>query len=346
MSKRLKHVYKIAELAHIFFHQAEHGIDWGKCAGNMKFTSNEIYSYSSVIGIADFKKKVFLFRTGSYSSQTSKHQNHVYRAIPHDWKVYSWKNWYDFPNYKKFIQEKLDLLKTTKKSLYTCVKNVPINIYTKCIDHVTEFCNDLECIDLLPKFLEDAKQYEWTSEEVLMAEIKNWAVKNELLGSYESKKKKYLDPVLKALVEEQYSKNQSDKELAILKAKEKRAAKELEKLETWLNGSSYNFSYDMPIHLRLHNGEVQTTRGVTIPLEHCRLLYKKFRNCIATDTEYFTNGHSIHVGVYTVNSISLQSRVGTQPLSLEWAIWSGCHVIFQTEIEQFIERFNLQEWRK
>lgn len=344
MGKRLKHVYKAAELSHIFFHQEEHGINWGKNNSNMSFRGNNIYSFTTIIGTADFKKKIFLFRSAYYSSSTSKHQNCVNQAIPEDWVVYRWKDWRNFSNYKAFIQENLEYLKETKEKLYTCVKYIPYNYYGSYINHVTDFCNDLECTNLLPKFLEDAKQYEWTPEDILMAEIKTWAVKNELLGSYESKKKKYLNPVLKALVEERYSKNQNDKELARLKAIEEKAATELEKLEKWLNGGNESYFYDIPIHLRLHKGQVQTTKGITIPLEHCRLLYKKFRNCIATNTEYFTNGHSIHVGVYTVNSIQRRLRT-KQSNTLEWAIWSGCHVIFQTEIEQFIERFNLQEWR-
>ena len=62
-----KHVFSNKELAHAFFHQDEFGIDWGR-GSSFSFNGNRIYSYSSCIGVADFDKKIFLFKNSVQST--------------------------------------------------------------------------------------------------------------------------------------------------------------------------------------------------------------------------------------------------------------------------------------
>ena len=118
------------------------------------------------------------------------------------------------------------------------------------------------------------------------------------------------------------------------KEKEKRKIKELALLEDWLSGKYIAGLWNIPIHLRLTKDNlVETTLSVTVPLNHAKLLYLKFKQCIKTDTEWISNGCSIKIGNYLVEYIK-KDDIG-------WHLKAGCHTIYEKEIDLFINMFKL-----
>ncbi|HOO68366.1 MAG TPA: hypothetical protein PLC53_03265 [Bacilli bacterium] len=116
--------------------------------------------------------------------------------------------------------------------------------------------------------------------------------------------------------------------------KEERKIKKLALLEDWLSGKYINNLWDIPIHLRLTKDNlVETTLGVTVPLNHAKLLYLKFKQCIKTNTEWISNGCSIKIGNYLVGCIK-KNDIG-------WYLKAGCHTIYEKEIDLFINMFKL-----
>lgn len=346
-----KHIFGNKELAHAFFHQDEFGIDWGR-GSNFSFNGNRIYSYNSCIGIADFDKKIFLFRSASYSSSTCKHQSKTHYAIPDGWKNYYWKHWHNFESLEGWFQDRIEDLQGEKDNLNKGIKYFGRDIYDATIQEVLRFAKDLNCENLIDKYSDKLLALKWTEEDLEKYKIKSWARDNEMLGSYEKKKKYYLDTTLKALVEKKFQDNLADKEEKARQRALLLQQQEQEKLQKWLKWEYKDNLYNVPIHLRLGTfGEydrepiVETTLGAKVPLSHCKLLYKKFRQCIETNTEWETNGHSIHIGNYKVSKIQQRLR-NKYPNVLEWSIAAGCHLLFETEVEKFIVDNNLQSWRE
>lgn len=340
-----KHVFANRELAHAFFHQHEFGIDWGR-GSSFSFESNRIYSYSSIIGIADFKKKLFLFRSANFSQSTSKHQANIRYAIPNDWKIYYWNKWHTFYSTEAYCEQLLDVLIEQKKYLYSGIKSFGSDVYEETLEQLDKFTKDLKCRKLYSKYKRKFDKYKWTEEDFLVLAVKTWAYNNGMLGSYKKKLKYYNNPTLKSLVEERFQKELSDKEEKARQKVLKQEKKEQELLDKWLVGEYHNNLYNVPIHLKIAANEsfVMTTLGALVPLFHCELLYKKFRYCIASNTEWESNGHSIPIGNYKVSKIQQRLR-SKYPNVVEWSILAGCHLIFETEIEKFIESNNLQKWR-
>lgn len=120
------------------------------------------------------------------------------------------------------------------------------------------------------------------------------------------------------------------------KAAEERLKSSLEKLEEWLNGKtiSYYSLSQIPIHLRISGDDVETTLHATVPLKHAELLYKFFKKTVASDTPWKSNGHTFKIGHYQVEYINKLSDGS-------WYLKAGCHIIYEKEIDYFVERNKL-----
>ena len=295
-----KHCFNNRELAHAFFHQDEFGITNGY-GSHFNFQDNKIYSYSSVLGIADFEKKIFLFRSDSYSNSTSKHQLHVSRAVPNDWTVFCWNDWHNFPDKRSYLDEYVETLAANKNSLNNGISYFgnPKH-FQSIINSATNFCSTMQCEELLPEYLEKYEKYRWTEEDNLKFEVKTWASNNKFRGDYKKKLKHFTNATLKSLVEEKHQKDVESLRLAKLKEQELRIQKEKELIDKWLKFEYNGCLYNILIHLRLKQNTVETSRGALVPLSHCELLYKKFRKCVESNTEWESNGCSISIGNYIV----------------------------------------------
>ncbi len=124
-----------------------------------------------------------------------------------------------------------------------------------------------------------------------------------------------------------------------LLAQEEHSKKQLELqqelLDRWLSGEKIQtYLGALPVHLRLKDDIIETTKGANVPISHAKLLYAKFKECIINDKSWVYKGHSLHIGNYTVQEINKNDN-GI------WYIQAGCHYIKQEQIESFIKLNNL-----
>jgi len=343
-----KHVFSTRELAHVFFHQDEFGITDGRNTGNgnFSFDCNTIYSYNSQLGIADFDKKIFLFRSGSYSSTTTKHQSYTRRAVPDGWKVYSWNNWRSFPYKNEYIDERILSCKNDKYALKHGTKYFgKPNLIESIRDNIVSFCNDLECVNLLQSAHDELDKLQWTDEELKIYEVKTWCVANGITGSYDTKVKVFNNPELSEGI---IAKNLARKR-HLEDTKEERRLKAIQSsINKWYNNEVRDISfqngrnswrYNNPVYLRIKANDdkmVETSKGANVPLIECALLYRKFKQCVETNTEWYQNGEKFRIGYYHVDSI--------KKINDEWRLICGCHTLFDTQINEFVNRFT--EWNK
>lgn len=94
--------------------------------------------------------------------------------------------------------------------------------------------------------------------------------------------------------------------------------------EKWLNGENIRIWSD-PTLLRVKGGEVQTSRGATFPIKHARLGLAAVRRIMASGVEYVRNGHTIHLGNYAIDKITVDGTV-----------YAGCHVVPWSSIERIL----------
>lgn len=349
MLKRLKHVYETSEVAHIFFHKPEGLEDARNSANNFSWEDNTFYSYSSKIAIADFEKKILLFRNAIYSPTTSKHQWYVKRAVPHDWKIYYWENWRTFSDKEQYILERVEKIKKDKECIHKNGKYFGNpDLISTILNNVQQFCIDLECPALNLKYQKEIENLKWTPEEKSIYSIKQWALINNIKGSFSEKLKLYENRDAVNILEhirikaEKYQKTKERLEAT----KEEREIKRLNKsIEEWYNGEKREINFGKgdrcwstnPIYLRINpnnSSEVQTSKGITVSLAKCKLLYRIFQKQVfheipikAFDNETFT------VGNYKIEKIYLDKQ------DSHYKLLAGCHLIFDTQIYEFVNRF-------
>ena len=347
----MRHTFSNREVFHIFFHRQE-GQDYAKGSGSCSWKDNICYSYSSELGYADFENRIFYFRGGSRSSSTGKHQSYLLQAIPNDeWYVvtidwWDWeRGWDKSPSLNKWVNSKILDVKNDKYYLIKGTKNFGNPLYfNSTISKVQEVLSNCGQMNLYQPFLDEIEQYRWTQEELKIHEVKTWCLENGITGSYETKLKVYNNP---ELAKEVIEKNRIKKE-RLEANKEERQQKAIQKnIEKWYNGEVRDIkflvsdrrtrygSYNNPVYLRINPydaNEVETSKGAKVTLQKAKLLYYKFKKCIAENKEWHTNGETFSLGYYNVNSIS-------KHYNGQWYIKAGCHQVFDTQIEEFVNRF-------
>lgn len=353
MTKRLRHKYPNSEVFHPFFHNNELGYTQGSSSS---WRGNICYSYSSELGYADFERKVFYLRNGSYSPSTSKHQSHLKHSIPKDWDIIYisvWQNWsrsfmFDgklIPNLKYELDSEISRLSDNKYDLYHNTKYFgdsekvqnTINYWEKTLKLANQYDEYFEWFKI------EALRYSWDVVDFEVFEIKTWALKHEFTGSFKNKKKHFEDPILKAKVESvEYKlsndvKRSEDAQKRLLSKEAKELKKQEELLIKWKEGKYYGSLYNIPIHLRIEWDEVKTTQGARVPLKDAERLFKLFLTVSNNKQGYTSDSKAIKIGQYALNKIYLDT------IDNQWKILIGCHLICEKQIKEFISENNL-EW--
>lgn len=353
---KLKHNYG-NQVYHIFFHRPE-GLDWAQNTtnGNMSWRGNVLFSYSSELGWVDFDKKIIWIRNGTYSNTTSKHQHYLRASVPPDWKIIYISNWWDWtrgwdkaPSYYKELEHIVSLAKENKEKLY---KNTKDFGKPKFVEHSVEeaqrLLNVISQEDLFESFVSKITPFIWTPADTKVYEVKTWCRDNGITGSYETKLKVYNNP---ELAEEVIEKNRIRKE-KLEATKEERRLKAIQRnIEKWYSGETGNINWldtkrryyhtysNHPVYLRIKPSDdkmVQTSLNAEVPLIECQLLYRKFKQCRDTNTTWHQNGEKFRIGYYHVDRIELYYD--------EYQLVAGCHVLKNTQIEEFVNRFT--NWNK
>lgn len=106
-----------------------------------------------------------------------------------------------------------------------------------------------------------------------------------------------------------------------------RALSHTERLAEWVAGNGYACgvrSNDGSALLRIKGNTVETSQGVSVPLEDARRAYRAVEHCHNTGTGWESNGETLPVGVFKVDRIDSQGNV-----------WAGCHFIAWDVVEAF-----------
>jgi len=102
-----------------------------------------------------------------------------------------------------------------------------------------------------------------------------------------------------------------------------------ERVRLWQSGNpAATLRYDDVLHdrgdlLRIVGDTVQTSRGAECPLDHARLALRLWRRTIDAGMSWEPNGHAVHLGHFTLDSIGADGTVR-----------AGCHTIKRTELER------------
>jgi hypothetical protein len=101
-----------------------------------------------------------------------------------------------------------------------------------------------------------------------------------------------------------------------------------ENLPRWLAGANvsipYSNVYGGTSYLRIDGNEVQTSQGARVPLEHVKKALPVVLAYVQNGREYHRNGHTIHLGHYSIDSIDANGNLR-----------AGCHLFNKAEIERF-----------
>ena len=290
-----------SECAHVWAQQKQ---DSGKSA-NMFFEGTRIFSYGHHYCIANFiNPNLVLINSKGYSNSTSKHHNHVNRALSSNiktfivpslgWSKYDYQNEIDHAQNIEYFKLKINNLVFDSKK---AIKNTSLLInqanYFKyqgldyCIDfnlpERTYFETLITITDEINAKIESQKEKEGLRKQI--EEIENNTLidfcKNEVLPAW------FNNSVLPKLT------RQSGKNVVY---------------KTVLPNILPN------AYLRLRDNEVETSQGAKVPLKASKVLFEMIKQ--GRDIKGY------QIGNYTV-------------ISLNGVLTIGCHKIERTEINRF-----------
>lgn len=134
---------------------------------------------------------------------------------------------------------------------------------------------------------------------------------------------------------EKKAKREKDAAARAVKAEAKAVLQQQElavRLKAWQEGklslnearlSAQNIWGAHPVYLRIKGETLETSQGASVPLEHAIKAFKFVKGCKEAGRSWKRNGHSFHVGHFTVDSVSAE---GTMK--------AGCHTIAWPQIEE------------
>lgn len=104
-----------------------------------------------------------------------------------------------------------------------------------------------------------------------------------------------------------------------------------DKMAAWENGDNVRLGYGLPVCLRRSmNDTIQTSLGAKFPVSHGKRVYQFAKKCRDNKTSFQRNGEKVRIGVFQIDSISVNGSVK-----------AGCHNVTWETIERFAKRM---EW--
>jgi hypothetical protein len=304
LAKRQRHVYPTREIPHLWAHQTQS--DARNQQSNLYFEGPTIYSYGSHFPVASFHtvngKQIVLFTTEKYSSTTAGHCSAVRSTIPHSVPIFRvpyvlYCTTYHERNLEHYVKEYDKYISSALSSLH--LRNL-----NWCLDYAIE----------------------WRDEGKAYAKLFGLSIKFKPLPS---------TALLRVLrMKARIREDASDEKAAVKReAQRRRWARQAEleklelpkKIEAWRNGEYVHLGYGegVPTLLRLSSDgtEIETSRGARFSVEHAKLALRIVRKVMESGQEYKTNGHTIHLGHYTLDRITVDGTV-----------YAGCHIVKWEEI--------------
>jgi len=297
--KRTKTVFPTDEIPHLWAHKVQASAR--NAGGNLFFDGDTIYSYGRHFPIAAHVtnakgKPAILRNSGSYSVTTTGHQSAVARAIPDSIPTFIVPNVAetrylsnDHARNVKYFQDEIERV-SNKASRARSNRDGLLTDAVNYAENLKGYCKffGVKC----PK----VKLYGVNDLPSLKADL----IKKQIA---ETKKRKA---------------EEKQRELAAIKS----AQEGIAAFRAGEDYSNYNL-YSVPTMLRIKGQEVETSRGVRIPVDHAVKGLRFVRAIVARGEDWQSNGHTFHLGHYALDRVSKDGTVK-----------AGCHVITLDEIER------------
>ena len=302
MSRRQRHVFPNREIPHLWAHQTQAEARNG--TGSFYFRGATIYSYGSHFPIATHVTGTqgqagILFTSDKNSVTTSQHMSAVRSAIPPDVLVFTvpyqhlgfseaedtYQHEKNVEHYVAEVTENLSVCARARSSYNKEWRHEQaINLRTEALAYASFFGLPEPAIDPIPDL--DSKK---------MAVIKSREAAASAKKAAETKRKVEEDRVRWAATAEQ-----------------------------WRRGEYHHYlPYSIPTMLRIEGGEVVTSRGARFPITHAKRGLALVRAVMARAEDWHRNGHSCHLGHYSIDHIEANGTVH-----------AGCHIVSWSEIER------------
>lgn len=358
---RKKEYYTSKELPHIFAHR---GAPKGRCPSAQTFSGDNYFSYSTCIAKLITGKNgaqgVILNHT-RYSVTTSAHQGAVCNAASHiENKFYAGgvnrggcgiERWDGKQLVAHYIAEFESLLKDPEG-----YERTPGNPYGNITSKPSRYAHKralrfLNAIHALDKAIR-ASEFFGLACKALKTKLAKFQPKideaNTEIATYDQKKekrkherqaetvKRHVATARKWLADDSDLRTISVGDIADSEPElynqvaAKNCKLESEKIENWKAGKDvYLTSFGLPTLLRREGEEIVTSLGARIPIEHARRAFAIVLKIRQRGVEFISNGRTIHVGIYQIESVSKDGD-----------IVAGCHRISWEEIEDLAKREN------
>ena len=310
-TKRQRHVFPTSEISHLWAHKTQESAR--NPQGNLYFKGSVIYSYRDSYPLANHvsngKEFAVLFRSGPYYSVTTTgHASNVRSAIPSNVTVFYVPNvqneWTYAENgvdhetnlaaYVRDAEESLDKAQRARSSaIYELNKAFALR------DNAVKYAKFFG----LPS---PSKQFAFLPKGKALETLRTKLGERETRARVKQEEKRAKE---RARWEEQ---------------SRIRALEESEQIELWKQGNANVLAgYGWPTLLRVKGDQVETSKGARVPVLHAIRGLKFVRSVVASGQEYVRNGHTFHLGHYSIDRIEAN---GT--------LHAGCHVIELAEIER------------
>jgi len=303
MTKRKKHVFDTGEIPHLWAHRTQD--EARNRQGNLYFTGDTIYSYSSHFPIArhvtnDAGKRAVLFTTATYSVTTSSHCSAVRSAILSGISVFH-------------------------------VSNVCHGRYSgsdlTADDHtgnLADYADRIEKHVITSARARSSYAKEWNHEHAVCLRDEAFAYCAFFgLPVPNIPEVPELDSEALGAIRKREAKRASEKAEQTKRKRAEALVRQQEQITQWRASEYHGCLYDIPPMLRIVGDEVQTSRGARFPVTHAKRALAFIRRVRESGQAYVRNGHTIHLGPYALDRIEPDGTVK-----------AGCHVVSWKEIEQ------------
>lgn len=298
---------------------------------SVSFQGNTCYSWGHHFPMASFvdrkskRGKVLgtcvLYTTRTYSASTAKHLSLTRRAIPGTYKVFHVpflpSSIAGTIDHKANLQSYRQRIKETFDKALRCrdASNLEWQ-YEAGIRLINEAREYSEFFKLRVKFRTPVSESEYQARHDKLS-----ARADELRLARELERRAHRRRILVENIHTAHPR--TIERLEQHATHEKRERERLEnEVRIWrAGGTSYGISGLAPM-LRVRGNDVETSWGARFPVKHAKLGLALVRRVRAAGESWQTNGHTLHLGPYKIESIDASGNVR-----------AGCHNVSWSEIE-------------
>ena len=156
-----------------------------------------------------------------------------------------------------------------------------------------------------------------------------------ITAAHAARQARNADPAYQAKREREKERREARKIEREREATAQRHRLQEESRSRWLAGEYVGYAYQLASAgggalLRVRSDNVETSRGANVPLSHAVKAFRFIKLCRERGQEWRRNGHSIHVGHFTVDHIEANGNFR-----------AGCHFIEWSEVERIARQIGV-----